>query len=110
MAYNPIEILLSASHDVLGIVMVVYIGLILQQFRGLPRLERPWWSMVGALIVFLVSSTINTIMAFSLPLYVDPPYYLEHYIKLATEIFETIFIFILALSIYFFKKAWEEPK
>ena len=45
---NPIDMVLASSHDILGILMIVYIAIILRQFRGLPRLEKPWWAMVAA--------------------------------------------------------------
>ncbi|MFQ5950505.1 MAG: hypothetical protein ACE5KH_00300 [Candidatus Geothermarchaeales archaeon] len=109
---NPIDIVLASSHDILGIVMIIYIAVILRQFSGLPRLEKPWWAMVGALVIFLVGSVVNTIRAISAPFQVDPSELrlLYPFITLAVEIFDTLFIAALAISIYFFKKAWEEPR
>lgn len=107
---NPIDIVLASSHDILGIIMILYIAVILKQFSGLPRLEKPWWGMVGALVIYLVGSVVNTIRAIFAPFQVHPQYQLLFpYITLAVEIFDTIFIAALAISIYYFKKAWEEP-
>jgi hypothetical protein len=46
-----------------------------------------------------------------LPFQVYPEYQLLFpYITLAVEIFDTLFIAALAISIYLFKVAWEEPR
>lgn len=108
---NPIDIVLASSHDILGIVMIIYIAVILRQFRGLPRLEKPWWAMVAALVIFLVGSVVNTLRAIFAPFQVGPELQLIYEsIALAVQIFNTFFIVALAISIYFFKKAWEEPR
>jgi len=92
---------------VIGILLLVFVFLISNLFKGLEKLERPWRWMSLALFFFFVYLAVSTLVDMMVRYQVQT--YLTE-IQVIANIALTIFIGMVVFSLYLFKKGWEIPK